>query len=275
METCFKPDVNLLNDICSAANDFATKDNQKVLAGIQKVLGDLPTINASIAACPDAAADWALVANWFKYWKGQGEMRVYQTAYKNFSQNYQEIANDASKVSDDFSRSNYWQVGYDANVLALKVLPAPPTMEVEEGFDCGLNDAMVADLMAGFMHEMPGSSQSVTHMYMESCFKTTAYPEFLNDMCSAANSFATKDNQQVLAGIQKVLGDLPQLKTIMAACPDAAHDWGLVANWFKYWKGQGEMKVYQEAYKNFSSNYQTIADDAGHVSDDFKRSNYW
>jgi hypothetical protein len=61
----------------------------------------------------------------------------------------------------------------------------------------------------------------------------------------------------------------------MAACPDAAHDWGLVSNWFKYWKGQGEMKVYQEAYKNFSSNYQTIADDAGHVSDDFKRSNYW
>ena len=275
MESCFKPDADLLNDICSAANDFATKDNQKVLAGIQKILGDLPTINTSIAACPDAAADWALVGNWFKYWKGQGEMKVYQTAYKNFSQNYQTIANDANKVSADFSSQSYWQAGFDANVLALTVLPAPPTMEVEEGFDCGLNDAMVADMMAGFMHEMPGSSQAVTHQYMESCFKTTAYPQFLDDMCSAANSFATKDNQQVLAGLQKVLGDLPEIKTIMEACPDAAADWGLVANWFKYWKGQGEMKVYQEAYKNFSSNYQTIADDAGHVSDDFTSANYW
>ena len=44
----------------------------------------------------------------------------------------------------------------------------------------------------------------------------------------------------------------------MLACPDAASDWTLVTNWGKYWKGQGEMKVYQEAYKNFSGNYQAI-----------------
>jgi len=275
MESCFKPDDNLLNDICSAANDFATKDNQRVLAGIQKVLADLPTINASIAACPNAQADWDLVGNWFKYWKGQGEMRVYQTAYKNFSQNYQEIAADAGKVSDAFTSQNFYDTGRDANILALKVLPAPPTMEVEEGFDCGLNDAMVADLMAGFMVQMPGSSGVDRHEYMESCFNTTAYPQFLDDMCSAANSFATKDNQQVLAGIQKVLADLPQLKTIMTACPDAAADWGLVSGWFKYWKGQGEMKVYQEAYKNFSQNYQAIADDANKVSDAFVAKDFY
>jgi len=274
MESCFKPDVNLLNDICSAANDFATKDNQKVLAGIQTVLGDLPTINASIAACPNAVADWNLVGNWFKYWKGQGEMKVYQTAYKNFSQNYQEIANDANKVSDDFSSNNYFQAGYDANVVALKVLPSPPTMEVEEGFDCGLNDVMIGGLMAGFMIEMPGSSGVDRGVYMESCFNSTGYPQFLDDMCSAVNSFATKDNQQVLAGIQKVLADLPEVKTMMEACPDAASDWGLVTNWFKYWKGQGEMKVYQEAYKNFSSNYAQIAADAGHLSDDFTANRY-
>jgi len=66
-------------------------------------------------------------------------------------------------------------------------------MGVEEGFDCGLTDVMVADLLAGYMMEMPGSS-GVSHSdYMKTCFATTAYPAFLDDMCGVANSFATKD----------------------------------------------------------------------------------
>jgi len=61
----------------------------------------------------------------------------------------------------------------------------------------------------------------------------------------------------------------------MLACPDAASDWTLVTNWGKYWKGQGEMKVYQEAYKNFSGNYQAISDNAGKLTHAFDAKDYF
>merc|ERR1711953_338497 len=141
--------------MCSAANSFATKDNQQVLAGIQKVLGDLPELKTIMSACPEAASDWALVSNWFKYWKGQGEMKVYQEAYKNFSGNYPTISNDANTLSADFSAGDFFGAGRAANWTALLVLPSPPALAVE-AFDCGLNDKMVSDLVAGFMYEMPG-----------------------------------------------------------------------------------------------------------------------
>merc|ERR1719464_904062 len=83
-------------------------------------------------ACPDAAADWGLVANWFKYWKGQGEMKVYQEAYKNFSQNYQTIANDANKVSGDFSSQSHL------------LLENPTTL-------AALTRPIIADILAGFV----------------------------------------------------------------------------------------------------------------------------
>ena len=81
------------------------------------------------------------------------------------------------------------------------------TVAVEADFDCGLTDIIIADLMAGFMIEMPGNSGVEHKEYLEGCFKSS--PSFLTDMCAVANDFATKDNQKVLEGIKKVLGDLP------------------------------------------------------------------
>ena len=111
-------------------------------------------------------------------------------------------------------------------------------------------------MIAGFIRNMTGNDHSA---YMEQCFKDT--PQFETDMCDAVNAFATKDNQQMITGLHTVLADLPQLNTFMAACPDAQADYAVMVNWFKYWKGQGEMKVYQTAYTNVMHNMPAIKQD--------------
>ena len=90
------------------------------------------------------------------------------------------------------------------------------TYAAEEGFECGLSTSTIAYLISGFMKSFTGWTD---FNYLQTCFKDT--PQFEKDMCDAANAFATKDNQQVLAGLQKVMADLPQFNTYMAACPDA------------------------------------------------------
>ena len=67
------------------------------------------------------------------------------------------------------------------------------------------------------------------------------------------DALSTKDNQQVAEGITKMLTDLPELKTFINGCPDVSTDWAVVANWFKFWKDQGMMKVYGQAFRNFRS----------------------
>jgi len=48
--------------------------------------------------CPNAKADIDTLDNWFKYWKAQGEMKVYSTAYKNVVGNMSTIKDDSSKL---------------------------------------------------------------------------------------------------------------------------------------------------------------------------------
>jgi len=76
-----------------------TKDNQKVLEGVKKILSDLPELNGwMLTGCPNAKADIDAMDNWFKYWKAQGEMKVYSTAYKNVVGNMSTIKDDSSKL---------------------------------------------------------------------------------------------------------------------------------------------------------------------------------
>ena len=113
---------------------------------------------------------------------------------------------DASKMTTAYDAGDWYNVAFTAGTVARLALPIMTT-NLADNFDCGLTDIVVADLMAGFMVEMPGSSKVDHQTYMEGCFKTT--PAFLDDMCAVANDFATKDNQKVLEGIKKVLGDFP------------------------------------------------------------------
>jgi len=271
MESCFKTTAypEFLNDMCSAANSFATKDNEQVLAGIQKVLGDLPQLKTIMEACPDAASDWALVSNWFKYWKGQGEMKVYQEAYKNFSGNYANIVADAGRISDFFGKNNYYEAGHYANSVALEVLPYPTALG-ESNNTCGLNQTMIADILAGFVDGFTGKNDQAD---LESCLTVT--DAFEQDMCDVADAFATKDNQKILGAIQTILGDLSTINTMLAGCPNDQADFVPAENWFKFWKGQGEMKVYSTAYKNLSTNFAQISAQATQLNDAYNSGDYF
>merc|ERR1711982_262947 len=104
-------------DICAAVNDFATKD-------IQKVLADLPQISAAVSKCPaDAQADFAVIANWYKFWRGQGEMKVYQTAYKNIVGNMSTLKADADKISNEYTSGDFYAPADTAAEIAKLALP--------------------------------------------------------------------------------------------------------------------------------------------------------
>ena len=54
-----------------------------------------------------------------------------------------------------------------------------------------------------------------------------------------------------------LIHDLPTLSSFMDTCPaDVKTDRGVVGAWYNYWRNQGEMKVYQNAYKNVLSNFE-------------------
>jgi len=79
-----------------------------VLQGVQKVLADMPKLKTFTENCPDAKADFDTTANWFKYWKAQGEMKVYSTAYKNVIAHMDEIKTEASKIDTDYTAKDYY-----------------------------------------------------------------------------------------------------------------------------------------------------------------------
>jgi len=265
LQQCFKDTPQFEKDMCDAANAFATKDNQQVLAGLQKVMADLPQFNTYMAACPEAQADFAVVANWWKYWKGQGELKVYQEAYKNLMTSMPTIKSDAATLSADWGAGDFIGAGFEAGEIAKTALPLPGLGT----FDCELTDTVEADYLAGFIYSFTGNDHSA---YLETCFKPSA--KFTADMCTAANAFATKDNQQVLAGLKMVKADLSEFSVSLADCPDAWADFQVVKNWYYYWEQQGEMKVYQSAYQNVLHNMAAIKTSASKIDDDWHANDF-
>jgi hypothetical protein len=260
LESCLAVTDGFEQDMCDVADAFATKDNQKILGAIQTILGDLSTINTMLAGCPNDQADFVPAENWFKFWKGQGEMKVYSTAYKNLSQNFAQISAQASQLSDAYTAGDYFTVGKVASEIGTEALPQQAFGEANN--TCGLTTPIIADILAGFVMGFTGKDDRVD---LEACFKDT--DAFEQDMCDVADAFATKDNQRILAGIQTILGDLSTINTMLAGCPNDQADFQPAENWFKFWKGQGEMKVYQTAYKNVANNFAEISTQASALSD--------
>jgi len=110
--------------MCDAANAFATKDNQKVLQGLQKIRADLPLFKQYVSACPaDVQADFAAVGTWYKSWMAQGEMQIYQNAYKNVLHNMATIKADANTIDADWHANDFVGVGEMAGEIAKIALP--------------------------------------------------------------------------------------------------------------------------------------------------------
>ena len=68
----------------------------------------MPELGGFLKSCPDAATDVAATANWFNYWKGQGEMKVYSTAYKNVVGNMDTIKADVKIMETDFDKQDFY-----------------------------------------------------------------------------------------------------------------------------------------------------------------------
>ena len=133
MEACYQGSTSFESDVCEFVADFRTKDNRKVMEGIQKVLGDLPELNSFMDSCPaEVKADKDVVSNWFKYWKGQGEMKVYQTAYKNVIGNFDTIKTTANALAKKYDDKDYFGAADMAATIAKIALPVMTLGDVED-----------------------------------------------------------------------------------------------------------------------------------------------
>merc|ERR1719266_3284178 len=77
-----------------------------------------------------------------------------------------------------------------------------------------LTNAEVADFLSGFVHGFTGNDHKA---YFETCIKDT--PQFEQNICTAVTDISTKDNQKVLAGVQLILSEMPEMKTMLDGCP--------------------------------------------------------
>ena len=82
--------------MCTAVNDIMTKQNQKVIQGINIIKGQMTTLNGFLANCPNASAAITTTEGWAKYWSDQPELKVYSTAYKNLTSNMSTVTADAN-----------------------------------------------------------------------------------------------------------------------------------------------------------------------------------
>jgi len=93
--------------MCDIYANIITKDNQKVLAAVQKFLGDIPEFHTwMVEGCSNVGtvdADWAVVAEWFKFWKDQGMMKVYSTMYHNLVPHMADVKTHMSYLKDHWN----------------------------------------------------------------------------------------------------------------------------------------------------------------------------
>merc|ERR1712156_438168 len=124
METCFKDTDAFEMDVCSIVKAIMTKDNDQIMQAIHTVLQDLPEMKTFDAGCSDAVrADMKVVGDWEKYWKGQGTMKAYQTAYGNIIHNMPTIKSDASIMEADYNKKDYYGTADMAASVAKIALP--------------------------------------------------------------------------------------------------------------------------------------------------------
>ena len=79
-------------------------------------------------------SDRQVLGDWFHYWKGQGEMKVYQTAYKNIIGNFDEIKKIANGIADLYDNHDYFGAADSAATIAKIALPVMTFDDTEEIF---------------------------------------------------------------------------------------------------------------------------------------------
>ena len=200
-ESCLQDTADFETQMCNAVNDFATKNNQKMVEGVHIVLTQIPVLAGFLNACPNASADVQTVENWGSYWMSQGSLKVYSTAYRNLVGNISTVTADVSLLTDDFDTGNFYGTAMEAAALAKLALPVPSAEDLEMvgDKDCGdftINTTVLADYLAGFFNGFTGNDDKAA---METCFHDN--DSFETDVCDFVADFRTKENQKVLEGL--------------------------------------------------------------------------
>jgi len=167
LEGCLTVPSSLLTDFCTIANAAATKDNQQLITALHLITStDIPEMTTAMQACPDALADYQAVGGWYKYWKGQGTLRVYQSAYTNVLHNMAAIKADVGIIETDYNANDLYGVGAEASTIAKIALPMPAAEEldwtkmismVQDGITCDISAQNISDVAAGFIQGITGN----------------------------------------------------------------------------------------------------------------------
>ena len=107
-ESCIQDTQDFETTICTAVNDFMTKNNQQMVEGVHLILQQMPEISIMLGNCPTAAADISTVEYWGSYWLNQGTLKVYSTAYKNLVANISTVTADVKILEADYDAKNYY-----------------------------------------------------------------------------------------------------------------------------------------------------------------------
>ena len=253
IEKCWTDSPAFEKNICTIVHDFGTKDKQKLLEAAQLLHSMFPDIIGGLSSCPaNDQADIKVVTDWANYWIGQGTMGIYGHGYRNFIAHQQEIHDDWQKLSDEYDSGDWYNTAVTFSQIMRILLPVSTEFELADQLPCpkgfDLTTITVADCIAGFTHAFTGHDDKAI---AEQCWHDT--PEFRADMCDVYANIITKDNQKVLAAIQKFVGDLPETHDFMASCLGQGTfdaDYDVLTTWYKYWHEQGMMRVYSSAYRN-------------------------
>jgi hypothetical protein len=104
--------------------------------------------------------DLNAIEQWASIFKDPAKLA--QKLALHYARHKSQIQADISTLESDWDTQKYFDAGKDLADLATLAI-GPISSGLEEDADCGLNAAMAADIVAGFMNAMPGSSKTVTH----------------------------------------------------------------------------------------------------------------
>jgi hypothetical protein len=123
-------------------------------------------MTTAMQACPDALADYQAVGGWYKYWKAQGTLKVYQSAYTNALHNMAAIKADYQQLSSDYDSGDWFGTATQASTIAKIALPMPAAEEldwtkmismIQEGITCDISAQNISDVAAGFIQGITGN----------------------------------------------------------------------------------------------------------------------
>ena len=238
------------------------------MAGLQfaHAISQFPS---ALSTCKGMGDDLKSIEDWAKIFTEPKQLA--EKLAMNYVRHHKEINTDIKTLGDDWDMTHYFDAGKElGDISVLAVGPIKTTLGTVNCGDFSLDTVEIADFIAGFINGFTGKDDKT---YLEGCFKDD--DSFEQDVCDAVADFRTKDNQKVLEGVQKILSDLPKLNSYMAGCPNATADFAVVQNWFKYYKAQGEMKVYSTLYRNVVANMSTVTADAKQLESYFDKKDWY